>query len=305
MRETHELYSRTIQNEIFITKIVFHKRFWNSHHYADGMRILQLPRVFGRFIKLLIFNLFQYFGYTVVTTSELRRLQVPTFVDNYLRLLSKLPVVDIGKLSPFLTLAKSQLGQDLFVLYQLQYQRAGYFVEFGATNGINHSNTYLLEKEYDWFGILAEPARVWHRELSVNRSAHIERKCVWSKSNQKLTFNETSIPEISTISSFSDTDMHGENRKSGKEYEVDTISLNALLEKYDAPETMDYLSIDTEGSEFEILKSLNFEKYRFRVITVEHNFTESRQAIFDLLSKNGYRRIFENVSQFDDWYVLI
>lgn len=226
-------------------------------------------------------------------------------MDNYLQLVSKLPGADFGKLMPFLTHARSQLGQDLFVLYQLQYKSAGYFVEFGATNGISHSNSYLLEKEFDWSGILAEPARVWHRELSVNRTAHIERKCVWSHSDQKLIFNETSIPEISTISSFSDTDMHGENRKSGKKYEVNTISLNELLEKYDAPETMDYLSIDTEGSELDILKNFDFEKYRFRVITVEHNFTESRQAIFDLLSKNGYERVFEFVSQFDDWYVLV
>jgi FkbM family methyltransferase len=256
-------------------------------------------------IKRFIVSLFEKFGYSIVISSELRRLQEPNFMDTYIQLLSKLPLADFGKLAPFLTQAKSQLGQDLFVLHQTQFKRGGYFVEFGATNGLNLSNSYLLEKEFDWSGILAEPARVWHKELSANRSAHIEKKCVWTHSDQKLLFNETSIPEISTICDFSDKDFHGEIRMSRKKYEVETISLNALLQKYDAPEIMDYLSIDTEGSELEILKSFNFEKYRFRVITVEHNYTESRQAILDLLSRNGYERVFEESSQFDDWFVLI
>ena len=269
------------------------------------MRRIEPPRFFASFLKRLINVLFKRFGYTVVTSSEALRLQEPDVMDQHLQLLSRLPAEDFGKLIPHLSQARSQLGQDLFVLYQTKYKRAGYFVEFGATNGLTLSNSYLLEKEFDWSGILAEPARVWHKELNVNRSVHIEEKCVWSQSGKKIKFNETSSPELSTISEFSGMDSFGESRKSGKKYEVETISLNELLEKYGAPETMDYLSIDTEGSEFEILKSFNFEKYRFRVITVEHNYTDSRQAILDLLSRNGYEHVFEDVSQFDDWFVLI
>jgi FkbM family methyltransferase len=210
---------------------------------------------------------------------------------------------DFVALSPFASHAKSQLGQELFVLHQTQYKRAGYFVEFGATNGLALSNTFFLEKEFEWTGILAEPARVWHKDLIANRSAHIEKKCVWSTSDQKILFNETFSPEISTIEDFSELDTLSNYRKAGKKYEVDTISLNDLLEKFNAPVSMDYLSIDTEGSEFEILSTLDFEKYQFRVITVEHNYTERRQDIFELLFKNGYERVFENVSEFDDWYV--
>ena len=67
---------------------------------------------------------------------------------------------------------------------------------------------------------------------------------------------------------------------------------------------MDYLSIDTEGSELDILSSFNFDKYRFRVITVEHNWTENRQGISKLLFEKGYTQVFENVSQHDDWFVF-
>ena len=76
-----------------------------------------------------------------------------------------------------------------------------------------------------------------------------------------------------------------------------------LLVSNSAPYEIDYLSIDTEGSEFEILNAFDFSKFNIKVITCEHNFTENRAGIYDLLSKNGYRRVMEEVSFFDDWYV--
>jgi hypothetical protein len=79
--------------------------------------------------------------------------------------------------------------------------------------------------------------------------------------------------------------------------------LNDLLRKYNSPKHIDYLSIDTEGSEFEILKALDFNEFSFGVITVEHNFTDSRDNLYDLLSSNGYKRVFEEISGVDDWYI--
>lgn len=66
----------------------------------------------------------------------------------------------VGKAIQILEKSRSQLRQDLFVLTELNFKQNGYFVEFGATNGVDLSNTYLLEKEFNWSGILAEPARV-------------------------------------------------------------------------------------------------------------------------------------------------
>ena len=207
------------------------------------------------------------------------------------------------KLIKLLHKSKSQFRQDLFVLSQLDFKPNGYFVEFGATNGIDLSNTHLLEKEFSWIGILAEPANCWHSTLHQNRTAHIDTDCVWSTSNSTLIFNESEIPDLSTISAFCDADHHSKLRVSGKSYEVKTISLNDLLEKYNAPAQIDYLSIDTEGSEFEILSHFDFSKYTFRVITCEHNFTPMREKIFDLLTANEYNRVHQDISGVDDWYI--
>jgi len=199
--------------------------------------------------------------------------------------------------------SKSQLFQDLLVLFLTKEKRDGFFVEFGATDGIGLSNTYLLEAEYGWNGILAEPARCWQRSLRANRTADISLDCVWSTTGEKLQFRETEWREISTINQFSATDLHAKGRETGVCYEVSTISLPDLLASYNAPSEIDYLSIDTEGSEFEILNAHDFNRWRFNIVTVEHNFTDNRERIRSLLEANGYCRILDSISQFDDWYL--
>ena len=206
-----------------------------------------------------------------------------------------------------LKFSKSQLGQDLFVLNELNFKQNGYFVEFGATNGIDLSNTYLMENRFNWKGILAEPAKIWHQQLQKNRKVYINTDCVWKDSKSKLLFNEVGYKnqnsELSTIDIFSRSDSHEDERKHGKKYEVNTISLNDLLKKYNAPIEIDYLSIDTEGSEFEILKKFDFNFYKVKVITCEHNYTTTREKIFELLTKNGFKRVHQEFSLFDDWYI--
>lgn len=199
--------------------------------------------------------------------------------------------------------SQAQLYQDLFVLLMTNKKRNGFFVEFGATNGVKLSNSYLLEKEFGWSGILAEPARGWHEELYKNRRAAIESCCVWEESGKQLDFNETMEGEFSTIDRFSSSDVHSEIRRHGNNYIVESISLNDLLGKHSAPHLIDYLSVDTEGSEFSILSHFDFSKYDIRIITVEHNYTSDRDKIYNLLLGKGFVRMFENFSRWDDWYV--
>lgn len=202
----------------------------------------------------------------------------------------------------------SQLHQDLFVLSQFSFKRNGYFVEFGATDGISLSNTYLLEKHFDWKGILAEPAKVWHESLKHNRTSTIETECIWSESGKTFRFNEVRGVSghdhaLSTLSMFNQSDNHRKTRKRGQEYEVRTLSLIDLLKKYDAPKSIDFLSIDTEGSEYEILSNFDFNQYDIAIICVEHNYTDLRPKINKLLSEHGYELWHPELSLWDDWYV--
>lgn len=264
-------------------------------------------RTEGRFRKVLLDglkNLFRFFGLGLVRFRELERLRQYRPPDHDLAF-----ILGIGKnfppgsLESFLPKSRSQLRQDLFVLGSLGFPRGGFFVEFGATDGVGLSNSYLLETEFGWSGIVAEPARGWSKALRENRLCAVDTRCVWSESGKKLSFNETNVGELSTVDIFSGADAHAEDRKGGRFYEVETVSLLDLLVQHSAPDIIDYLSVDTEGSELEILDSFDFSRYSFRVITVEHNFTSQRSKIKKLLERNGYRRVHEEVSQFDDWYV--
>jgi FkbM family methyltransferase len=222
------------------------------------------------------------------------------------KFLNLLPFSQLVKAVALLPFSKSQLRQDLFVLTELSFKRSGYYVEFGATDGVHLNNTYLLEKRFSWFGILAEPAKHWHKSLASNRpKSLVENLCVWRSSDETLEFNEANNRELSTIQQFASDHVHGESRITSNCYPVNTISLIDLLQKYNSPSHIDYLSIDTEGSEHEILQAFDFSRYSFGVITVEHNYTDDRERIHTLLTKNGYARIHERASGFDDWYVKV
>jgi FkbM family methyltransferase len=200
--------------------------------------------------------------------------------------------------------SRSQLFQDALVILLLRGKRNGFFVEFGATDGVNLSNTYVLESRLQWKGILAEPARCWHDSLKRNRAAAIDDRCVWNKSGESLTFFEAATKELSTVSEFRNRDYVKGERDVGLTYDVQTVSLNDLLIRHGAPTAIDYMSVDTEGSEFIILNAFDFQRYQIKVLTVEHNYCDpDRQQIFDLLTSNNYIRILEPFSKFDDWYV--
>lgn len=224
--------------------------------------------------------------------------------ENFIKLLGYFQGSEFNRAIEYIQFSEAQFGQDFLALFINNFIHNGFFVEFGATNGKDLSNTYLLEKKFGWSGILAEPAKDWHEELATNRSCNIVKDCVWKKSDKKLFFRQTEIKEVSTIEYFSNQDRHANFRKNGKIYEVNTISLIDLLEKFNAPPIIDYLSIDTEGSEFEILENFNFSLYSFRLITCEHNYTENREKIYNLLTSKGYTRILEDISGVDDWYIM-
>ena len=201
--------------------------------------------------------------------------------------------------------SRSQFLQDMWVAYELGSRKNGFFVEFGGADGVKGSNSYFLERELGWNGIVAEPARVWQSALKANRHCFIDDRCVWTASGETLTFNQPAIAAHSTIDSYSDSDMHAHTRTDGERYPVTTVSLADLLAHWNAPRRIDYLSLDTEGSEFDILQSFDFSAYDIRLITVEHNHTDKRQALFDLLTSKGYQRRFEALSNVDDWYAKV
>ena len=248
-------------------------------------------------MKKIIKNIFALFNIAIRSKSKLEKKLANSVSINKWEHDLKFAIQIGSHLGPdflkLMKLSKSQYRQDLFALKVLKTKKNGFFVEFGATDGVSGSNTFLLEKEFGYKGILAEPNPKQRKNIKKNRNAIIVEECVWAKSGENLKL--TNNGDLSTI------DLIKNNKFS---FTVKTISLTDMLEKHNAPSLIDYLSIDTEGSEYDILSSHDFSKYNFSVITVEHNYTEQREKIYNLLSKNGYLRKYEKLSMQDDWYIL-
>jgi FkbM family methyltransferase len=243
---------------------------------------------------------------------EYKQLQKVLFSVPWSRYWALLPQEERDFVAPYLAYSKAQNGQDLFALVETRRNpNRKFFVEFGAADGVTFSNTWFLEKKLRWDGILAEPAQVWHETLKESRSCSIDTRCVATRTGDSVAFREvfksdSSSPELSSMASCADNgDWASQMRlKNSREYFVETISLNDLLQSHGAPDVIDYMSVDTEGSELDILSSFDFGRYEVRVITVEHNYNlKVRAAIFDLLSSNGFTRKHSDMSRWDDWYV--
>lgn len=207
-------------------------------------------------------------------------------------------------------ISKAQLFQDLFVFWILDGKEEGKFLEFGATDGLSLSNSHTLEHEFKWTGVLAEPSPQWHDKLKANRpNTTLLFDCIWTETGQELDFFVSDHGVLSTLTEFRESDRESmpgntDARNSGGSIvKVKTISLDDVFVEYFDSSPIDYMSVDTEGSEFEILNNFNFEKYGPTVLTVEHNHTALEGKIDDLLFSKGYVRAFKAYTEFDAWYV--
>lgn len=203
---------------------------------------------------------------------------------------------------PLYDQSSAQLMQDLFVDFVLQ-KNSGTFVECGAYDGVIFSNSRYLESVKNWRGVLAEPTPRLQKEIAQQRPlAVLEKRCVYSRTGDIIEFAEASSGELSTIRGLEQSDHMGRFRRSVDVHKVETVTLDDLIDTHFVGQDVDYISIDTEGSEWEILQSYQFSG-RPAVFTVEHNFKDSRGRIAKLMSDRGYLNVFPEYTGFDDWFV--
>ena len=220
---------------------------------------------------------------------------------NIVSLLTKWDPTSLSKITAanLIKDSKSQTAQDIFVLSVFGPSFQGQFVEAGACDGEQASNTLLLEQKFGWSGILVEPNDYWRdRGLVKKRESHWFHGCLAGTVGH-VEFVNYHAPELSGIKS------HFRKRKKnqGTEKLKESINIVTLMAKFNMSR-IDYLSLDTEGSEYEILEAINLAKNQIGVITVEHNFNyTNREKIFAHLTKFGYQRVFTSLSNQDDWYV--
>jgi hypothetical protein len=102
---------------------------------------------------------------------------------------------------------------------------------------------------------------------------------------------------------YASADINAARRESylaaGRVTAFTSISLHDFLGQHRAPRDIDYISIDTEGNEYDVLRTFPFSEWNVTLFTVEHNFTEQRTLIRELLESHGYRC---TEQKWDDWF---
>lgn len=192
----------------------------------------------------------------------------------------------------------SQLGQDIEVLKKY---KTGYYVEIGASDGIELSNTYLLEKN-GWAGICIEPIPARYEKLVKNRKAVCYNKAVYHTSDLEVVFSIANRYDLLSGIKQHITKYRKEVFSNYTDILVQTKTLTDILDDAEAPKFIEYLSLDTEGTELDILRSVDHSKYTFGIIDVEHNYEEPRRTdMRNYLLAHGYILEFQN--NWDDRYI--
>jgi hypothetical protein len=175
----------------------------------------------------------------------------------------------------------SQAGQDQFILNVLKGKKNGFYLEIGTNDPIFHNNTYTLEKNYNWKGILVEQDSTFVNLYEKNRPNSIYIINDATKIDYKTLFETTKMP-----------------------YEMDYLQID--------------LDVDNRST-LTVLENLNndiLDKYKFATVTFEHdiyngNYYNTREISRNIFSEKGYICVFKDVHTyynnslvvFEDWYV--
>jgi FkbM family methyltransferase len=210
---------------------------------------------------------------------------------------SPAPVVKRGESHAELLLQGyySQWGQDKWVIERyFPGKTDGVFVDIGAHDGITFSNTFALER-MGWTGMAVEPIPSVFEQLKTNRHCITIQGCVAGESGIKQFREITGYAQmLSGMVDLYDSRhvdrINNEILEYGGEFrdiEVECFNINELMTKY-ALDEIDYLNLDVEGAEYQILKSIDFSKTQIHVIGVENNYKD--EEILRLLFKRGFIR---------------
>ena len=192
---------------------------------------------------------------------------------------------------------------------------AGYFVELGANDGVSQSNTLYFEKYRGWRGLLVEPAPHNYLRCRANRAPENHIVCAacvsfgFQPEFVRIAYANLMSTPLGLASDIADPMAHAHSgrrflgpREDVFEYGAVARTLDALLREAGAPQRIDFLSLDVEGAELEVLRGVDHTAFRFKFLLVEcrdfermHSYLRALDYAFvENLSPHDY--LFRSVS---------
>lgn len=204
----------------------------------------------------------------------------------------------------------SQVGQDKY-LHEFYFKNLhnGVFVDIGAHDGKWFSNSYFFEQEMGWYGICFEPVPRLFEHLRSIRTCTCIQACV-AGSEGVMEFVDITGPDyLSGLKKFFDEEperwdrvymeMRNFSNGSFRIVNLPVVTFNKTMNEHGIT-YIDYLSIDTEGSEIDIIQSIDFDAIKIFAISIENNFGSTQAQ--DILQAKGFTFI-AKFGGFDDLYI--
>jgi FkbM family methyltransferase len=180
--------------------------------------------------------------------------------------------------------------QDLFAYMYLQRKQNGFYMDIGANDGVTASNTCVFE-QLGWRGVCIEPQPEIYKQLRKSRKCDCYNVAISSQSDDSVEFVIADDHGVNPCSGLADgfteylqTSINERGLKT-KTIKVKTMTFEDVMKNYPDITHIDYMSIDVEGSEVNILETIDFEKYSFGFVSIEGNEPEK---ITDLMKKKNY-----------------
>ena len=202
----------------------------------------------------------------------------------------------------------SQAGQDKMIKKNFfDGKKNGFFIEIGAYDGISGSNCYHFERFLNWDGIAIEPSNIQFEKLKKNRKCKVLNNAI-SDEVKEVEFIEVT-EGLTQMSGINDSSFERNLKIISNNQESKTNSINLKTITFDeiVPKNkdIDYLSIDIEGGEMNLLKSIDFKTNSIKVISVENNIPKEQnfknffeEINFTYLDRIGQDEIFYNRQYF-------
>tara|TARA_Y100000996_G_scaffold395812_1_gene361368 strand:- start:1328 stop:1954 length:627 start_codon:yes stop_codon:yes gene_type:complete len=197
-------------------------------------------------------------------------------------------------------------GEDVEINKFFQNKFEGFYIDVGCYHPLEGNNTHLLYKK-NWRGINIDANSLSIDLFNIARKedTNVNLAVDKVKSTKKLFFRK----EINMLNTINEKFAKIHFLKGFKEKFVETDTLNSIIEKtiYKNRE-IDFLNIDVEGNELNVLQSLNFDKYNPKIICVEIHDTNKmytyddntikNNPIYIFIKKAGYKKIWNKEFSF-------
>lgn len=197
----------------------------------------------------------------------------------------------------------SEAGQDMLVKDNFfKNQKSGFFLEIGAFDGIEGSNCYHFEKFMNWEGIAIEASPLQFKKLKKNRNCKLMNIAIGSE-NKQVEFYEVveGFTQMSGINNLNFKDSFERiKKKSNSKINKINIECKTFEKLILSDQIIDLISIDIEGNESDVLKTINFDKYKIKVIILENNTPKELSYLKFFKEKNFY--YFDRVGMDEIYY---